>query len=47
MKENSCIRLNPTTREAEIGGSEAFVKTMFNKIQEIIWLWPSFKRVKE
>lgn len=36
MKENSRIRFSPTTKEVEIEGSEAFVKAMFNKIQEIM-----------
>jgi hypothetical protein len=36
MKENSRIRFNPGTKEIEIEGSESFVKTYFNKLQEII-----------
>jgi len=36
MKSRSRIRFNPDTKEIEIEGSEAFVKTYFGKIQGVI-----------
>jgi hypothetical protein len=36
MKENFRIRFNPVTKEIEVEGSEAFVKTYFGKLQEMI-----------
>lgn len=36
MNEKSRIRFNPHTKEVEIEGSEAFVKTFFQKIQELM-----------
>ena len=36
MNEKSRIRFNPTTKEVEIEGSEAFVKTFFKKIQSLM-----------
>ncbi len=36
MENNSRIRFNPVTKEIEIEGSEAFVKTYFGKVQAII-----------
>jgi hypothetical protein len=36
MKENSCIRFNPVTKEVEVEGSESFVKTYFGKLQAMI-----------
>lgn len=33
MNEQSRIRFNPVTKEIEIEGSEAFVKTYFHKLQ--------------
>jgi hypothetical protein len=36
MNEQSRIRFNPTTKEIEIEGSEAFVKTYFDKLQAMM-----------
>jgi hypothetical protein len=36
MAENSRIKFNPVTKEIEVAGSESFVKTYFNKLQELI-----------
>ena len=36
MKENFRIRFNPVTKEIEVEGSEAFVKTYFRKLQAMI-----------
>lgn len=36
MTEKSRIRFNPSTREVEIEGSEAFVKAFFHKIQALM-----------
>jgi len=36
MKNNSRIRFNPVTKEIEVEGTEQFVKTYFNKLQEIL-----------
>jgi len=36
MEEQSRIRFNPLTKEIEIAGSEAFVKTYFHKLQELL-----------
>ncbi len=36
MKENSRIRFNPVTKEIEVEGSEAFVKTYFDKLQAMM-----------
>ena len=36
MNEQSRIRLNPVTKEIEIEGSEAFVKTYFHKLQAMM-----------
>jgi hypothetical protein len=36
MKENFRIRYNPVTKEIEVEGSEAFVKTYFDKLQSLI-----------
>ncbi len=36
MKNNSRIRFNPATKEIEVEGTEAFVKTYFGKIQAMI-----------
>jgi hypothetical protein len=36
MKENFRIRFNPVTKEIEVEGSEAFVKTYFGKLQAMI-----------
>ncbi len=51
MKENSRIRFNPTTKEVEIEGSEKFIKTYFNKIQELMSGIPTVvtraKRIRE
>ena len=36
MSEQSRIRFNPMTKEIEIEGSEAFVKTYFDKLQAMM-----------
>ena len=36
MKENSRIRFNPVTKEIEVEGSEKFVKTYFQRLQELL-----------
>jgi hypothetical protein len=36
MKENSRIRFNPVTKEIEVEGSEKFVRTYFQKLQELL-----------
>jgi len=36
MNEQSRIRFNPVTKEIEIEGSEAFVKTYFHKLQAMM-----------
>lgn len=36
MEEKSRIRFNPMTKEIEIEGSEAFVKTYFHKLQGLL-----------
>ena len=36
MKEKSRIKFNPATREIEVEGSEKFVKTYFDKLQEMM-----------
>ena len=36
MNEQSRIRFNPVTKEIEIEGSEAFVKTYFGKLQAMM-----------
>jgi uncharacterized membrane protein len=36
MEEKSRIRFNPVTKEIEIEGSEAFVKTYFQKLQSLL-----------
>lgn len=36
MNKESRIRFNPVTKEIEIEGSEAFVKTYFDKLQAIM-----------
>jgi uncharacterized membrane protein len=36
MEEKSRIRFNPATKEIEIEGSEAFVKTYFQKLQGLL-----------
>jgi hypothetical protein len=36
MKENSRIRFNPITKEIEVEGSEKFVRTYFQKLQELL-----------
>ena len=44
MKENSRIRFNPVTGEIEVEGSERFVKTYFEKLQELCESEPMRKR---
>lgn len=46
MEEKSRIRFNPVTKEIEIEGSEAFVKTYFEKLQELLSQSPGKKREK-
>jgi hypothetical protein len=36
MDNTSRIKFNPVTKEVEVEGSEAFVKTYFNKLQKMI-----------
>ena len=36
MKENSRIKFNPVTKEIEVEGSEKFVKTYFEKLQQLL-----------
>ena len=36
MASNSRIRFNPVTKEIEVEGTEQFVKTYFDKLQEMI-----------
>ncbi len=56
MEAKSCVRFNPQTGEVEIMGSEKFIKTMLNKIQEISGVqtgitkesvWPTRKAKKK
>ncbi|MHB9096680.1 MAG: hypothetical protein ACYC5X_02540 [Syntrophales bacterium] len=43
MKEKSRIRFNPVTSEIEVEGSEAFVKTYFQKLQRLLSQSPERK----
>ena len=43
MRENSRIRFNPVTKEIEVEGSEKFVKTYFQKLQELLSSVPGDK----
>lgn len=43
MEEKSRIRFNPATKEIEIEGSEAFVKTYFQKLQGLLSQSPGKK----
>ncbi len=43
MKENSRIRFNPVTKEIEVEGSEKFVRTYFQKLQELLSHGPEDK----
>lgn len=43
MEEKSRIRFNPVTKEIEIEGSEAFVKTYFQKLQGLLSQSPEKK----
>lgn len=43
MEEKSRIRFNPVTKEIEIEGSEAFVKTYFQKLQDLLSKSPEKK----
>ncbi len=36
MRENSRIRFNPVTKEIEVEGSEKFVRTYFQKLQQML-----------
>jgi len=36
MKENSRIRFNPVTKEIEVEGSEKFVRTYFERLQQLL-----------
>jgi hypothetical protein len=36
MKDNSRIRFNPVTQEIEVEGSEKFVRTYFQKLQQLL-----------
>ncbi len=46
MKEKSRIRFNPVTKEIEVEGSEAFVKTYFQKLQRLLSQSPESKGEK-
>jgi len=46
MKEKSRIRFNPVTKEIEVEGSEAFVKTYFQKLQGLLSQSPRKKNEK-
>jgi uncharacterized membrane protein len=46
MEEKSRIRFNPVTKEIEIEGSEAFVKTYFQKLQGLLSQSPGKKKEK-
>ncbi len=46
MKENSRIRFNPVTKEIEVAGSEKFVRTYFQKLQELLSQGPAVKRTR-
>ena len=46
MQTDARIRFNPVTKEIEIEGSESFVKTYFNKLQNMISGAPSKKVVE-
>jgi hypothetical protein len=43
MRENSRIRFNPVTKEIEVEGSEKFVKTYFQKLQQMLSSVPGDK----
>jgi len=36
MAKSSYLRFNPDTREIEIEGSEGFIKTYFDKLQQML-----------
>lgn len=44
MKENSRIRFNPVTKEIEVEGSEKFVRTYFEKLQQLLVKGPAEKQ---
>ncbi|MBE0557139.1 MAG: hypothetical protein IH628_07895 [Proteobacteria bacterium] len=46
MRENSRIRFNPVTQEIEVEGSEKFVRTYFQKLQELLSQGPGEKNAK-
>lgn len=46
MKERSRIRFNPATQEIEIEGSEAFVRSYFQKLQGLLLKSPEEKSEK-
>lgn len=46
MEEKSRIRFNPITKEIEVEGSEAFVKTYFQKLQGLLSQSPGKKNEK-
>ena len=47
MRENSRIRFNPVTKEIEVEGSEKFVKTYFQKLQQMLSSAPGAKGKKQ
>jgi predicted Rossmann fold nucleotide-binding protein DprA/Smf involved in DNA uptake len=47
MKENSRIRFNPVTKEIEVEGSEKFVRTYFQKLQQLLSQGPGEKTSKQ
>jgi hypothetical protein len=46
MKEKSRIRFSPVTKEIEVEGSEAFVRTYFQKLQRLLSPSPKSKSEK-
>ncbi len=46
MKEQSRIRFSPVTGEIEVAGSEAFVRTYFQKLQRLLSQSPEVKGTK-
>jgi hypothetical protein len=47
MRENSRISFNPVTKEIEVEGSEKFVKTYFQKLQQMLSSVPGDKGKKQ
>ena len=47
MKDNSRIRFSPVTKEIEVEGSEKFVRTYFQKLQELLSQGPGGKAKRQ